>query len=262
MKVRVTKFLIASAATTALVATPVLAEKASQLVDINGMRGSSAESALQQRGFKHISTNKKSSGYVYSYWWNGGDDDCVQVEVYNGRVESITDATDQDCGHHKGSAGAAVGAVAGAAILGALLSHKSSHHDDNQHGADAKAEADYERGYTDGLHDAAYHNYDRSEAYSSGYEAGVDQRFANLSHHHGRGGYAQVAEFKDLQGARAAGALDALEKRGFMQVDNSVSGTARYGIWYRAASRQCLQSITADGRIEDIRDIQSHPKCR
>lgn len=67
----------------ALVATPVMAEKANQLVDINGMRGSSAEGALQQRGFAHVSTHKNSMGYVYSYWWDERDDNCVQVEVYN-----------------------------------------------------------------------------------------------------------------------------------------------------------------------------------
>lgn len=256
------KALIFWGVATAFVATPVLAEKASQLVDINGSRGGDAEAALQSRGFSHVSTNKNSMGYAYSYWWNAQDKNCVQVEVHEGRVESITDASAQDCGHHKGDAAAAAGAVAGAAILGALLSHKSHHHEDGQHKADQQAEADYERGYADGLHNAAYHNYDRSEAYSSGYTAGVDERNANLSHHHGRGGYSQVAQFKDLQGARAAGALDELGRRGFVQVDNFVSGTARYGIWYRSASRQCLQSITADGRIEDIRDIQTHPKCR
>lgn len=254
--------LCATTAAAAVIATPVLAEKASQLTDINGSLGRDAESQLEARGFSHVSTNKNSMGYVYSYWWDERDDDCVQVEVYNGRVETISDATDQDCGHHKGSAGTAAAAVAGAAILGALLTHKSHHHEDNQHAADQKAEADYERGYTDGLHNASYHNYDRSEAYSSGYTAGVDQRNANLSHHHRRGGYSQVAQFKDLQGARAAGALSTLEDRGFRQVDNFASGDARYGIWYRAASRQCLQLITSDGRIEDIRDIQSHPKCR
>ena len=262
MKTFMPKFLIGAVATTALVATPVLAEKAAQLVDINGMRGSSAEGALQSRGFAHTSTNKNSMGYAYSYWWNERDDNCVVVEVYNGRVESINDATDQDCGHHKGSAGAAVGAVAGAAILGALLSHKSHHHDDKQHAADQKAEADYERGYTDGLHNAAYHNYDRSEAYSSGYTAGVDEREANLRHHHGRGGYSQVAQINDLNGARAAGGMDELQRRGFRQVDNFTSGNTRYSIQWRPESRQCLQVTIADGHFNDVRDIGQHPNCR
>lgn len=192
------------------------------------MRGSSAEGALQQRGFAHVSTHKNSMGYVYSYWWDKQDDDCVQVEVYNGRVETISDATDQDCGHHKGSAGAAVGAVAGAAILGALLSHKSHHREGRDY--DETQTAEFERGYQDGLHHAQYHNYNRDDAYAHGYEKGADEREANLSHHHRRGGYAEVAQFKDLQGARAAGALDELGRRGFTQVHNFVSDNARYGI--------------------------------
>lgn len=202
----VKKQLTAGAAILALAATPVLAEKANQLVDINGSYGRDAESALQSRGFAHVSTHKNDMGYVYSYWWDEADDDCVQVEVYNGRVETINDAADQDCGHHKGNAGAAVGVVAGAAILGALLSHKSHHHDDNKHHESAEDEAHYDRGYTDGLHNAAYHNYDRSEAYSNGYTAGVNEREANLSHHHRRGGYAQVARspISKMRGQQAA----------------------------------------------------------
>ena len=49
--------LIALAATTALAATPVLAEKANQLVDINGMDAGRAESALMSRGFAFISSH-------------------------------------------------------------------------------------------------------------------------------------------------------------------------------------------------------------
>ena len=254
--------LAATFAAASLVATPVLAEKANQLVDINGSLGRDAEAALQARGFAHVSTHKNDMGYVYSYWWDAADDDCVQVEVYNGRVETISDASDQDCGHHKGNAGAAVAAVAGAAILGALLSHKSHHHDDNEHHEDRAAEAQYERGYQDGLHNAAYHNYDRSDAYSSGYSAGVDQRRANLSHHEGYGGYDSAARYSDLKDARAAGGMDELERRGFRQVDNFTSGNTRYSIQWRPQSRQCVQVTIADGRFYDIRDIGQHPKCR
>ncbi|MFZ9394860.1 MAG: hypothetical protein ACO25F_02215 [Erythrobacter sp.] len=185
--------ILAAGMCAALAATPVLAEKANRLTDINGARGRDAEPMLQQRGFAHVSTHKSDSGYVNSYWWNERDDNCVVVELYDGRVMTINDATDQDCGHHKGSAGAAVGAVAGAAILGALLTHKSHHHEDKQHAADQKAEADYERGYNDGLYNAAYHNYDRSEQYASGYQAGVDEREANLRNHNRRGGYAPAS---------------------------------------------------------------------
>ncbi|MCF8882459.1 hypothetical protein L5849_07085 [Erythrobacter sp. SN021] len=254
--------LVATAATAALVATPVMAEKASQLVDINGSYGRDGERQLRDRGFSHVSTHKNDMGYVYSYWWDEADDDCVNVEVYDGRVMTINDASDQDCGHHKGNAGTAVAAVAGAAILGALLSHKSHHHDDNRHHDSVEDEQHYERGYNDGLHNAPYHNYDRSNAYSNGYSAGVQQRSANLSHHHGHGGYRPAARFKDLRNARAAGGMSELERRGFRQVDNFTSGNTRYSIQYDRAGRQCVQVTIADGRFYDLRDIGRHPQCR
>lgn len=255
------QMMVAGSALTALAATPVLAEKANQLVDINGTYGRDAEMALRDRGFSHVSTHKNTRGYVYSYWWDEGDDDCVQVEVYDGRVMTINDATDQDCGHHKGgNAAAAVGVVAGAAILGALLGHKSHHKEGRDY--DESKTREFERGYQDGLHNAAYHNYNRDDAYAHGYEAGVDERRANLRHHKGRGGYNATAAFSDLQGARAAGGMSELERRGFRQVDNFTSGNTRYSIQWRGASRQCLQVTIADGRFYDIRDIGQHPNCR
>jgi hypothetical protein len=172
---------------------------------------------------------------------------------------TINDAKDSDCGHSGGDA-AVAGIVAGAVLLGALLSHKSHHTDGKDYNAQQTAE--FDRGYKDGLYNASYHNYSRSDAYAHGYQAGVDERHANLSHHHQRGGYAEVAAYKDLQGARAASAMDELHHRGFRQVDNFTSGNTRYSIQWRAASRQCLQATIADGHIYDIRDIQTHPNCR
>ena len=256
------RYLIASAIVVSMSSTPVLAEKARNLSFINGSLGRDAESQLRDRGFSHVSTHKSQSGYVNSYWWDKDDDDCVAVEVYDGRVMTINDASDQDCGHHKGDAAAAVGVVAGAAILGALLSHKSHHHDDGKHYSDRESETQYDRGFTDGLHNASYHNYDRSDAYSSGYSAGVDQRNANLSYHHQRGGYDRAAPYTDLKGARAAGGMSTLADRGFRQVDNFTSGNTRYSIHWRPQSRQCVQVTIADGRFYDLRDIGQHPQCR
>lgn len=256
--------LVSSVTLAALVATPALAEKASQLASINGALGRDAESTLESRGFAHISTHKSDSGYINSYWWKSQSKDCVTVEIYDGRVMTINDATPGDCGHNggNGNAAAAVGVVAGAAILGALLSHKSHHHENNQHLVDAQAEQQYERGYTDGLHNASYHNYDKSDAYSTGYTAGVDERNANLSHHSRRGGYQAYAQINDLNGARAAGGMEELERRGFRQVDNFATGNTRYSIQWRPQSRQCVQVTIADGKFYDVRDIRQHPKCR
>lgn len=254
----------AAVACVALTATPAFAEKASQLTSLNGMTPDRAESTLSSRGFTYATSNTNSMGYTYSYWWNARDKNCVSIEAYNGMIESVNDASASDCNHSEsnGDTAAAVGVVAGAAILGALLSHKSHHHEDGQHLSDAEAEQQYERGYTDGLHNAPYHNYDRNDAYSSGYTAGVDERNANLSHHSGRGGYSSFAQFKDLNGARAAGGMDELERRGFRQVDNIASGNTRYSIQYRPESRQCIQVTIADGKFYDVRDIQTNPKCR
>ncbi|MCB2047718.1 MAG: hypothetical protein KDE32_05750 [Novosphingobium sp.] len=262
MKTGTTRLAVVSAVALAMTANPALARNASTLSDLNGIRAGGAEAGLIDRGFKHISTNKNSMGYAYSYWWNEADKNCVQVEVYNGLVETIQDAKDSECGHTGGNAAAAAGVVAGAAILGALLAHKSNHHDNDQHYADIAAEQSYDRGYKDGLYNAPYHNYDKSDAYSSGYTAGVDERSANLSHHNGYGGSSQAAVYKDLNGARAAGGMDELASRGFVQVDNFTSGDTRYSIQYRAASRQCLQVTISDGHFYDVRDIGQHPKCR
>lgn len=246
-----------------LAATPALADKASQLTSLNGKSPDTVEAGLSSRGFTYVASNTNSMNYTYSYWWDAGDKSCVNVEAHDGTVVSISDASAADC-HHGGDskAAAAVGVVAGAAILGALLSHKSNHHENGQHSADAAAEQQYERGFNDGLHNAAYHNYDRNDSYSSGYGAGVAQRSANLGGHSGRGGYSAFVNFDDLNGARAAGGMDELTRRGFTQVDNFTSGNTRYSIQYRPASRQCVQVTLADGKFYDVRDIGTHPKCR
>lgn len=256
---KVFQHTLAGVAVAALVATPAMAKKASQLTSINGATGANAERALQSEGFSFVSSHKNTMGYVYSYWWDSRDKDCVQVEVYNGRVETIQDAKGKDCGHSGGGEAAAVGIAAGALILGALLTSKSHHKEDKEY--DETQTAEFDRGYRDGLHGAPYYNDSRSDAYSHGYTQGNDEREANLRDHPRRGGYVEQARIDDLRGARAAGGMDELDRRGFRQVDNFTSGNARYSIQWRSSSRQCVQVTIADGKFEDIRDIGTHPKC-
>lgn len=237
------------------VSAPVFARNASTLTDINGARGSSAENMLEQRGFTYITGNKNSMGYVYSYWWNAADKNCVQVEVHDGLVSTINDAKDSDCNHSNGNTAAAVGAVAGLAILGAALASKSHHHKGKEYNQEQTGE--FDRGYKDGLYNASYHNYNRSDAYSDGYAAGVDERNANLSHHHNRGGYVPAVNFSDLRGADAVWAIDQMRDRGFDGVDSFSSGNTLYGIYYNRRTRQCVQMTNADSRVYDIRDIQT-----
>ncbi|HEX5644505.1 MAG TPA: hypothetical protein VFX62_03225 [Erythrobacter sp.] len=257
---------VAVLAAGAVVAAPLAAKGANDLRDLVGARAGQAEATVQDRGFTYITGHEGKHGAKHSYWWHARQKSCVHIKTSDGRYESITDATNADC-HQSGGGGdaaAAAGVVAGAVLLGALLggNHKQGHHDNESHYGNVNDEAHYERGFQDGLHNVAYHNYDRSDAYSSGYQSGVEQRERNTSHHHGRGGYAQVAQYNDLVGRSGEKAREILGDRGFTRVDRFGEGNTRYSIMWRAQSRQCLQMTVADERVYDIRDIGRHPACR
>ena len=261
-KVRLSSRFVVATSAAVLAATPVLAEKANQLVDVNGMSAASGERVLRDRGFAFVNHERNSQGYNYSYWWDERDDDCVRVEEYRGRIQMISDATDQDCGHHLNSGAKAVlGAAAGAAILGAIFGSK--HNDDDRNDGQRDSDQEYDRGYNDGLHNASYHNRRGTDEYSAGYRAGVNQRNANLRHHARRGGYEDNAWIGRLVGAAGDGAATYLENQGFRPVDSFESGRNGAGsIWYNRSSRQCVQMIVVNGRVDSARDIGSSPSCR
>jgi hypothetical protein len=261
---RFTSRVLAVGVCSALVATPVLAEKAADLTFLNGSSAGQVERTIHDRGFRHVSSHRSGSGYVHSYWWQDKGNHCIDVEAdeRSGNVMTINDAPVSDCGHSgKISGGEAAAIGVGAALLGALLTSGKSHHKDGAQ-YDQQQTAEFDRGYSDGLYNASYHNRSRSDAYAKGYEKGVEEREANLRHHSRRGGYVQAQRIDDLQGARAAGGMSDLEARGFRQVDNFVRGDARYSIQWQSQTRQCVQVIVTDGKIYDIRDIGTHPNCR
>lgn len=191
MKSKLVASFVASAASVALATAPALARSASQMTDLVGVRASSGEGQLEARGFTHIVTTEGEYNTKHSYWWNSRDKNCLHVETYKGQYTAITDGSKGDCHQGGGNTGAAVAGVAvGAALIAALASsHKSHHHQNGQHSSSEAEEAQYERGFADGLHASAYYNYDRSDHYSRGYEAGVEQRRANTARHSGRAGY-------------------------------------------------------------------------
>lgn len=263
-----TKTLISGLVTAALVATPVavVAKSASSLSDLVGAKAAGAETDMENRGWV-VTDGHKGSSSAYTYWWNSSRKDCVMVRTSDGRYAAITDVTPADCNQKGGSgAGAAVGAVAGLALIAALASHKSGHHENGTHYSNQNDEAQYERGYNDGLYNQPYHNYDRNEAYGSGYQNGVEQRQNNTGYrndHRYGAGYAASVDVSDLEGARAAGADSAMQSRGFRSVDGFQSGSDGRGtVWYNTRTRQCLQMIVANGHVDSIQDIHSHPRCR
>ncbi|XVJ64316.1 MAG: hypothetical protein HEQ22_02690 [Sphingopyxis sp.] len=253
--------MVAALASASLLAAPAAAKQTAGLQDLVGARGAGGETQLEMRGYSHIETHHDGDR-KHGYWWNRDSKQCAHVVTWDGRYQSIENASKSDCNQGGGggdNAGAAVAAVAGIALIAALAS-KKHHRDDKDY--DQRQTGTFDRGYRDGLYNAPYHNYDRSDAYSSGYQAGVNERNANLGHHYGGGGYQEVGTFMDLNGARAAGADEEMRRRGFANVDSFKSGNTAYSIWNRRASRQCVQMTVADGRVYDIRDIQTHPRCR
>lgn len=237
--------------------------------DLVGARAAGGESELESRGFTHIKTDE-GDDRKWGYWWNGSRKQCLSVATMDGRFNSITETPSSDCNQKSGgsSKGAAVAAgVAAAALIGAIaLAHKSHNHDDGKHYDGAGDEADYERGYRDGLYNQTYHNYSRSDPYSHGYEGGVEQRGHDTSyrngHHSGSGGYRPLVNVNDLVGARGSSADGEMRGRGFANVDALQSGNSSYTIWYNRQTRQCIQMGVADGRVANVTDIHTSPKCR
>lgn len=259
MKKNITRKVLSAAVSTALVATPALARPANQMTDIVGARASSGESQLEARGFTHIVTNEGEYNTKHSYWWNSRDKNCLHVETYNGQYTAITDATRSDCHQGGGNSGAAVAGVAvGAALIAALASsHKSHHHDNGQHLTAEADEAQYERGYSDGLHASSYHNYDRSDYYAQGYQAGVEQRRTNTSRHSGRGGYAAADPIRGPGGLeekckRAVARQTGARVLGTNRIEESQAATGIYvNVQGAQAPWMCLGY--RDGTIGEVR---------
>lgn len=64
--------------------------------DLVGTRADAAESGLRSRGFRN-SGGYQSDGHDFSFWWNASMRQCVNVEVFAGRVLAIQSATESFC---------------------------------------------------------------------------------------------------------------------------------------------------------------------
>lgn len=260
--------VLALAAALAMPAGPASARGAAALRDLLDARVAGGEQELEARGYVMTDGHKKG-GASFTYWWNPSAKSCVAIKTQDGRFASIKDTGRQDCNQSGGGSGVtkeeALGAAIGVILGVAVLAHKSGHHADESHYTSHGDEAEYERGYRDGLHGQPYHNYGRTDAYASGFEAGVDQvghETPYRSGHRNAGGHRASVNVADLTGAKAAGAQSDLESRGFRAVDAMASGnTGKITIWWNGGTGQCLQMITVDGRVDSLMDIGSHPRC-
>lgn len=80
-----------------LIATQVNAQdKVPDLQDLVGVRGSSGEMEMKNRGYEFLRTDKSDSG-VYMYWQESSSGKCVTVRVEEGRYQSFVYTPDFDC---------------------------------------------------------------------------------------------------------------------------------------------------------------------
>lgn len=70
------------------------------------------------------------------------------------------------------------------------------------------------------------------------------------------------ARYQDLVGTDAIRAIDQMGERGFRSVDDFQSGNDLGSVWWNGRTRQCIQLISVNGRIDSATDIRTHPKCR
>ena len=246
-----------------------------RLSDLVNQGSDYAQRELRNRGYVFIHADQRGAK-LWQYWWNARDNVCARVAHVDGRASSIVDVSATDCnqypqtygqpvqqgstpsGDSKGMNNATKAAIAAAAIAGvAILAHRSHERDEDKHKNEQQT-AEFERGYRDGLYHQPYHDYNRSQSYVDGYNAGQQKREAETSYrspyavHTGQAPYVPL---NDLVGARARNMDDDMRKRGFVNKRGWQSGNAAYSIWWNASTRQCIQGMVSDGRIQSRNPI-------
>jgi hypothetical protein len=70
-----------------------------------------------------------------------------------------------------------------------------------------------------------------------------------------------TANVSDLVGARGSSFNDEMQRRGFVSKGGYQGGGRAMSTWYNPGTRQCLEAVTADGRIQAINPIPDS-NCR
>jgi hypothetical protein len=97
MKHRVIGYSAAALAAAFLLAQGAYAQDpAPGLQDLVGVRGSSGEQALKERGYRFV-RGEKSGNDSYTNWRNARTGQCVIVRTANGHYQSLFSAPDFDC---------------------------------------------------------------------------------------------------------------------------------------------------------------------
>jgi hypothetical protein len=237
-----------------------------QPVGFSDLVGQGDDYAAKELGWRgYVLTHSDSrDGSTWQYWWNASRKECARLAVSRGRVADVRTTDEHDCDQRSssGSQGLSDGAkvaIAAAAILGvAALAHKSHENDRNRASQSPQDVAEFERGYRDGMYHQGYHNYNNRPEYRDGYEQGAGKRSAETSYRSpqgGHAGYAPYVNLQDLVGARASSADSDLRSRGFTDKGGYKASGRAYATWWNERTRQCVQSVTSDGRIERFESL-------
>jgi hypothetical protein len=259
------KTTVAMLAVTSLLAqgTVAMAAPPGSVRDLVGARAAGGESTLEERGFSMISGSTRDGGKI-NYWWNGNTKECVKVDTYDGKFDSIDIAKNSDCNQKGGNGDKTAAAVIGVAALLGVAALASKSHDRGDKYSDQQGTAEYERGYRDGLYNQSYHNYSRSNAYSDGYSKGTEQRGHETSYRSNNyygGGYSSHSYIGDLRGQPRASAVSQLMSRGFVVRDNKKTDEGRYFTFWNQSSEQCVVMTSSNGYVNSIENV-SKRTCR
>lgn len=95
------------------------AKTPSDVTDLIGVRASSGDTMLRDRGYDYVS-GRTGSSTKWGYWWHKGGNRCISVATVDGRYQSIDKVSERDCGKSGGGGSGAAVAIGAAAIIGAL----------------------------------------------------------------------------------------------------------------------------------------------
>ncbi len=212
---------------------------AQNLQSLVGVRASSAENELIDRGYQFIKSDQSGEG-IYAYWWKSSKRKCISVRTVDGRISAIVKTLPPDCG--KNSNG------------GNDYSNYSNY---NNHDS-------YEKGFQDGLHNRSYNAYGNSSdkrEYGNGFSAGVAERHRNPDRNYGdyngnnNNYYGSKIPTEDLKGWNAHNAYRELERRGFHKMYKDTYSQGRnVKTWYNSKTKQCRKTGEKNGRIDIIVD--------
>jgi hypothetical protein len=88
-----------------------------------------------------------------------------------------------------------------------------------------------------------------------------NNNYPNNNYPNNNGNYNEAVYVNDLAGERTSNADTQMRARGFRNVDSYRQNGGNYTLWWRGASRQCIEVGIARGRYSTLQDIGNDQRC-